>query len=398
MTIAADPRYRSVGLQWTNNEQTGTEIVQVLAKALGGGWGLVRSVAVTGDSEQAASWDTAAPVTSYALAMRYMNGVTPATGYESDDPDLWTAPTAAGSKGAVVTTAAPVAWAGGSFVDAATPINLSWTSAQQGGCYLLEKSVDAGVTWTNVAVDLVANNYAYVIPGGELGHTTRFRLTAQRGAVVGPSAGTRDVDMFLSVGIPTWISAIFDPNAASIALSWNPATSATSYQIQESTNGGATYGTIATQAGTTYTRNLVAANQLNFTFHYKIVALNGAFAGVPSADQPVTTTVTLPAATITALTDLGPIGPGGSHRIQIDFTLVGGNVAADDVEIFLSEDGGASYHIGGTIRPAVSPGVTNSVGVTFHGTLFVKIQPRKAYTAFGEYGGALSAPDTIVIP
>lgn len=203
MSLATDPRYRSVTLQWQNNSETGTELVEVFARPSGGAWGLARTLAV-GVTEQSATWDTAAPLTHYDLAMRYSNKSTPAVGYESNDPDLWTAPTAAGSKSSVTTSSESVAW--GTPNISPTIATLKWTSAQQNAPYLLEKSLDGGMTYTTVIANLVASSYAYAIPGGELNTTVKFRLTAQRDATVGPTAGTLDVFLGLAVGVPDLVS------------------------------------------------------------------------------------------------------------------------------------------------------------------------------------------------
>ncbi len=218
MSLAADPRYRSVTMQWQNNAETGTELVEVFAKPSGGSWGLVRTLAV-GVTEQSATWDTAAPLTHYDLAMRYANKSTPAVGYESNDPDLWTAPTAAGSKSSVTTSSESVAW--DTPIVSATIATLKWTSAQQNAPYLLEKSLDGGGSWSTVIANLIATSYAYTIPGGEANTTVRFRLTAQRDATVGPTAGTLDVFLGLAVGVPDLValSATMSPgNAFPISL------------------------------------------------------------------------------------------------------------------------------------------------------------------------------------
>ncbi len=201
--ISADARYRSVLMQWVNNEQTGSEIVQVFARALGGSWNLVMSIAVGGGPEQSAVWDTAAPLTQYDLAFRYMNGVTPAVGYESSDPDSWTAATAPGSKASVTTSSEAVSWVSGSFTSPSAPVNLVWTSVQQNVPYLLEKSNDGGSTWTTVASGIVANTFAYAVPPGELNTTVEFRVTAENGLIVGPTAGVLSVAMMITIGTPS---------------------------------------------------------------------------------------------------------------------------------------------------------------------------------------------------
>ena len=336
--IAADPRYRSINLQWTNNKQTGTELVQLFARPSGGDWSLQTSFAVGGDADQQATWDTALPVTAYDIALRYANEQTPATGYESDDPDLWTAATAPGSKSSVVTTSAAVTWVGGSFTDPSTPVNLVWASAQSGAPYLLEKSLDAGVTYTTVAANLVATSYAYAIPPAEVGTTVRFRLTAERDAVVGPTAGTLDVPMVISVAKPTWIGDTWTPATRIIALNWNPATNAALYLLEKSADGGSTWTSVATIPGTTYNYAVLDA-ELNITMNFRLTGQNGVHVSPVSDLLPVDTPFAIgtPVLTLTAMTAADR--QNGSQRMTW--------TAADNASIYLCEysfDGGSTWH------------------------------------------------------
>jgi hypothetical protein len=300
--LATNPAFRSVNLQWTNNGQTGTEVVQIFAELAGsGGWSLVLTVPVTNISDQQTTWDTALPVAEYNLAMRYVNTPTPATGYENTDPDLWTAPTAAGSKGTVETTANAVTWGSAAFVNAATPIALNWSSAQNPGVYLLEKSNDGGSTYTTVASDLVANGYSYAIPSGELGTTVIFRLTAQRDAIVGPSAGTLAVTMALTLSAPTWNSATFSVATGWITLSWNAGANSNLTAVQKSNDGGVTWTTIATTAILTYTY-VPQSSEYNTTLDFRLIGESGATQGPPSTTESVPLTVPLGAPVVSSVT------------------------------------------------------------------------------------------------
>lgn len=292
MTIAADPRYRSVRLVFDNNDARGNENVQLYAKALGGDWALARTFAVAG-AEQETTWDTALPVTAYDIAFRYVSGNVPAVGYEGT-PDAWTAPTAAGSKSTVNTTSAAVAWgAAPSFVNAATPINLVWSSAQQDVPYLLEKDVGAG--FVTVVSGLVATSYQYTIPGAELGTTVTFRVTARRGAVVGTTAGTLAVPMFITVGQPTWASATFSPATRVAALAWNAASNATTYLLEK--NAGAGWTTVATLGATSYNYPVPDA-EINTTVQFRVTGQNGATSGTVSATQNLAMTIVVGASVL----------------------------------------------------------------------------------------------------
>lgn len=215
--LAPNPLYRAIHCEWTNNEASGSELVQLLVRLSGSSWLPISIFAVSG-LDQTAAWDTALPLAEYDLAMRFLNGATPAVGYESDDPDDWTAATAADSKSTITTSCEPVAWV--SAVYSGGIETLTWTSAQQGVPYLLELSTDGGVTYTTLAANLVATSYAYPVPTGQLNTTVRFRLTAQRDLIVGPTAGTIDAFLGIAVGIPTLVAARAYSTVVGINTQW----------------------------------------------------------------------------------------------------------------------------------------------------------------------------------
>lgn len=289
--LAPNALFRSVRVSWNNNDADGDELVQLFAKPSGGSWAVVSTFAIV-PGDQTQSWDTALPLTDYAIALRYIRGDAPAVGFESSDPDDWTSPNAAGAKTTVETTSEAVAWTGGAFVDSVTPINLTWASAQVGAPYLLEK--DAGAGFVTVAADLLANNYSYAIVPTELGTTVTFRLTAQRGAVVGPSAGTKAVPMFISVDQVTGLVGTFDPSAGLVSLSWNAATGALTYLVEKSNNGGTSWSPVATIGPTNYTYTPTSPpSEINTTVDFRVSGINGAVTGLASAPVAVPLTVTI---------------------------------------------------------------------------------------------------------
>jgi hypothetical protein len=292
--LAVDHTRRIVRVAWTNNGEDGDELVQLLVRPLGGAWSLAATFAVqVGD--QVANWATALPVTFYDVAMRYIRGGATTVGYESSDPALWTAATAPGSKGTVSTSSAPVAWGPAAFSDAATPINLTWTSQQVGAPYLLEK--DPGTGYVTVAADLVATSYSYAIPPAELGTTVNFRLTAQRGAVVGPTAGVLPVAMKIVVAQPVFVSATFASATAIVSLVWNPAADAFQYLVEKSDDGGATWVPIATGNATSYDYPITPA-EVDQNVDFRVTGQNGVFSSIPSAVQVVNCGVLLVAPVI----------------------------------------------------------------------------------------------------
>lgn len=326
MTLAADARYRVVTGPFVNNNQEGNEVVQLLAKPAGGIWSVVRTFAVGAENQQA-SWETALPVTAYDMAMRYLVASVPAVGYESSDPDEWTAPTAADSKSTVTTTSAPATGLAGSFNQSTGKLNLSWACAQLEVPFLLEKSVD-GSSWSTVIADLVATSYQYTPSGGELNTSLYFRVTPRRGSVSGPVGSSVLLYMGVQVGTPTWIAGTFN-NALplNVALSWNAAQDALTYQIERSSNGGSSWSVIATVSTTTY-NDAIDSSLTNKTLKYRLTGKNGSFTGSTSSVQDVDTTVVITSAVLLTAVQQGG---AGSNRIAVTFTPASGPVQVQTV-------------------------------------------------------------------
>ena len=344
MSISANALYRSVALSFSNYDASGSEFVQLFAKPSGGSWSQVAVVPVAG-LEQAMVWDTALPLTVYELAMRYVNGDVPTVGYESTNPDLWTASTAALSKTTVTTTSADVSGLSGVFVAAASPMTLSWSSAQLNVPYLVEKDVGAG--WVTVAT-VTALSYAYTIPAGELGTTVAFRVTAKQGAVTGPTAST-SVTMAITVGTPAWVSASFSVSTRLASLVWSAASNATGYQLYKSTDGGGSYSLVASPAGVSYDYTVPDA-EINTTVKFKVRGTQGAFTGSYSAAQDLAMTL------VVGATVMGALSFNGRTGVISGTTSSTSNATAYRFE--LSVDGGAWASLGTQASASFSHQVT----------------------------------------
>lgn len=290
-TIAPDARYRRVAISWLNNSAAGDERVQIFAKPAGGAWSLFASVGV-GDAEQSANVDIFLPLREYEIALRYVRGAEPGPGYEGEDPDDWTAPTAAGAMATFETSSAPVAWAGSSFVPPSGPLTLQWASAQVGATYMLEK--DTGGGFELVAEDIEDFSYVYTVPAEELETTVTFKVTAKRGTITGPNTGNLDRFMGFVVGGTNWISAVWDPEVNPyVPLVWSPASEATEYLLEKTTNGGGSWSSVATVAATTYNYTPAGA-EVNQTVGFRLTPKNGVYSGPVSLTQNVTFTVVAP--------------------------------------------------------------------------------------------------------
>lgn len=223
MSIATDTRYRSIRVAFVNNDQDGSEFVQLIAKPAGGTWAAQRTFPVAVTADQEATWDTALPLTLYDIALRYMIGSVAAVGYESTDPDSWTSPHAAGSKSTVTTACAPATDLTGAYSSATGKASLAWACAQQSVPFLLEKNAGSG--WVTVVADLVATSYQYTPDPAELNTNVDFRVTPKRGAIVGVVSNVATVYLGVLRGTPavqfyTWEANGGTSNRFTAYISW----------------------------------------------------------------------------------------------------------------------------------------------------------------------------------
>jgi len=389
MSLATDTRYRNVRVSFLNNDQDGSELVQLLAKPSGGTWSAQRMFPVSIAGDQEVQWESALPLTLYDIALRYMIGSVAATGYESSDPDAWTASTAAGSKGTVTTSCAVVTGlAGSGFVSAATPISLTWACANQAVPFLVEKNLGAG--WVTVVAGLVATSYQYTIPAAELNTTVEFRVTPKRGSVAGSTASPISVVMQIVVGATTWISGVWDDDAGLIALAWNAVSGATAYLLETTQNGGASWSTVGTINGTSYSYLIYGSGAVNITWGFRLTGQNGAVSGSVSGTQNVATPWVPVAPTVVSVV---PWIGGGTW---ITVTLTGGSgpatVTAEVVTAYTDPSGSGIWGYTNVWPMITTTTISFFPGAPSGTTIYVGVY------LTGVYGTVYSARTSYVVP
>lgn len=277
MSLSSDPRYRTITVTWANNDLAGGEWLQLWAKPASGVWGVVATFDAAAGT---GSWDTALPVMAYDLALRYVNGPTPAVGYEGD-PDAWTSPHAAGSMTTVDTSSAAVTFGTpGRFVDDATPITISWSSSQQDAPYRLEKSIDSGANWTTEVEDLVALSYQYTPAIADLTLDVQFRIRAKRDTVLGPLSSVLTVPVYVVVAdtVIDSPSVVLDEGNSTFTFGWFEAGSALEYEVWRAVDAGA-FSLHATTASLSYVYNIQRPGDPTHSIKFKVRGKNGAVYG-----------------------------------------------------------------------------------------------------------------------
>ncbi len=181
-----------------------------------------------------------------------------------------------------------------------TTINLSWTApTSTGGVditgYKIEVSTDGGSTFTQLVESHPTPPYAHTSLTAAV--TRHYRVRAINSATLSgawsnvATATTADAATPTAPSAPTSLTATAS-GQTTINLSWTAPSSngggrITGYQIEVSTDGGTTFGSLVARHPTTsYSHTGLTAG---VTRHYRVSAINSAGAGMPSNVANATT-------------------------------------------------------------------------------------------------------------
>jgi hypothetical protein len=178
-------------------------------------------------------------------------------------------------------------------------INLSWTApADNGGSpitgYKIERSTDAGSTWSTVVPSTASTATTYSDTG--LAHSTTYTYRVSAINVVGPSLPS-------SVSSATTLNIISQPptglvataaSSSQINLSWtapadNGGSPITGYKIERSTDAGSTWSTSTPNTGNTATTYSDTGLVQGTTYTYRVSAINAIGTSSPSNVSSATT-------------------------------------------------------------------------------------------------------------
>ena len=183
-------------------------------------------------------------------------------------------------------------------VASATEIDLSWNAVADATSYKIERSPD-NTAWTALAPSpaLTGASITYANTALTAGSTYYYRISAINS--VGTSVASTVLHTLTVPGAPTLTATA--SSVSQVNLSWTAPTSATSYVLQDSTDGGNTWTSLVTQATLSYSNTNLAADS---SYKYRVTAIDATGSSVTSA---VATALTLPVAP-TGLT-VTPVSP-----------------------------------------------------------------------------------------
>ena len=257
----------------------------------------------------------------------------------------------------------PVATAGDGSV------TIVWAApATDGGLsvssYIVEQSTDGGISWQTV---VTTADRSAVVSGLANGSVYRFRISARNAAGTGSSVSLSGaIAPRTPPTAPVNLSVVASDGTA--ALVWAVPTSdggapVTSYIVERSTDGGRTWAT----ATTTSTTGAVLSGLTNGTaYAFRVIAVNAAGSGAPSA--PVTAT---PAAAPGAPTSLVLVSGDGQIALSWSAPASDGGASISSYRVDISSDGGTSWAIAAsavTTRNFLVVGLTNGTPYQFRVT------------------------------
>ena len=232
-----------------------------------------------------------------------------------------------------------------------TAIDLSWTTPVSSGssaitAYKIEVSSDSGANWADLVANTMSTDTTYRHGGLDPGTTRQYRVSAINDSGAGaPSNVATATTGVTPPGPPANLVATASGDTV-IDLSWSaPADSGRSvsigYRIEESSDAGTTWNSLAVTNGTTFRERGLTADT---TLHYRVFARNSAGEGPPSNVASATTDP--PAGAPGPPVGLGAAADGDT-AIDLSWTAPSdtGTSAVRGYRIEMSNDAGTSWTI-----------------------------------------------------
>ena len=204
------------------------------------------------------------------------------------------------------------------FLSATSELVLDWTDASGETGYRIERSLNGTSGWTTVGT-VGKNVPMFNNTGLTVGTQYYYRVVTLDGS--GDAATSTVVTNFTRLAVVSGLA--FDSILyGTMTFHWTAVTNATSYRIERSTDGGATYAVLASNVtATTYTDSGLTALQ---EYYYRVTAVNSytESSGPSAAIHAIAPTSNLAPPWVTQ--DIGAVGLVGSAGYSGGtFTLIG---------------------------------------------------------------------------
>jgi titin len=245
------------------------------------------SYLVEASSNGGATWSTINTATTNS----YTNtALTSDSGYEYRISGIDASGTGVASNVVSVTTllAAPAGFTTtAALVSSGAEIDLAWTPVDDAVTYKVERSLTGTGAWSTISNTLGGATSSYADTTVLAGTTYYYRISAVDAA--GTSAPATTAHALTYSAAPTLTGAVFSSTV--INLTWNSSFGATSYLLERSADGGATWSTATSGAVTSYSNTTLTPDT---NYLYRVSAINATGTGSPSALVPISTLLNAP--------------------------------------------------------------------------------------------------------
>ncbi|MBW7476438.1 S-layer homology domain-containing protein [Paenibacillus oenotherae] len=267
----------------------------------------------------------------------------------------------AGNSNAVAVTTLPVPVSDfASTGKTSTTADFDWSAVSGASSLAIEQSTDGGTTWSAATTSgaLGGSDTSATVTGLSANTSYSFRLVVTGGA----NAGNSNAVALTTLSVPVSDFSSMGKTSATADFGWSVVSGATSLAIEQSTDGGTTWGAATTSGalGGSDTSATVTGLSANTSYTFRLVVIGGANAG--NSNAVAVTTLSVP------VSDFATTGKT-SATADFGWSVVSG---ATSLAIEQSTDGGTTWGaattsgvLGGSDTSATVTGLSANTSYTF---------------------------------
>lgn len=260
-------------------------------------------------------------------------------------------------------SAVPVVPSGVTAVGDTGQVTISWNVVNNATSYNLYYATTPGVT-TASGTRISNVTSPYIQSGLAAGTNYYYIVTAVNSAgESSPSVQISALPVAASALPASPSGVIATGGTKQVTISWNPVSSATSYNVYYATTSGVTTAT-GTKIVNVTTPGVQTGLSDATTYYYIVTAVNSAGEGAASVQVAATTLSATPALTVPA-TPTALSAAGGANQVTLTWAAVSG---ASSYNIYWSTSSGVTtangYKVAGITSPYVKTGL--SAGTTYY--------------------------------
>ncbi|MBW7477847.1 hypothetical protein K0T92_24360, partial [Paenibacillus oenotherae] len=242
-----------------------------------------------------------------------------------------------------------------------TTVDFGWSAVSGATSLAIEQSTDGGTTWSAATTSgvLAGSSTSVTVTGLSANTSYTFRLVVTGGA----NAGNSNAVVVTTLSVPVSDFASTGKTSTTVDFGWSAVSGASSLVIEQSSDGGTTWGAATTSGalGGSDTSATVTGLSANTSYSFHLVVTGGANAG--NSNAVAVTTLSVP------VSDFATTGKT-STTADFGWSAVSG---ASSLVIEQSSDGGTTWGaattsgaLGGSDTSATVTGLSANTSYSFH--------------------------------